>query len=121
VQAAVEGSGATAQVVDGPDRNRDTGSVSIREGASMHRLIILLAALGCSGCAAAWGGSYNVAFANSNAVSIEYDPAIVNVPALLRAAQAECERFGRDAVLDGSSRGNLGIIVNTYRCEPKAR
>lgn len=75
----------------------------------------------CTGCVALWGGSYNVAASNSNAVTIEFDPAVVNLPAALRAAQTECEKFGRDAVLSSTSRGNRGILVNTYRCEPKAQ
>jgi hypothetical protein len=72
-----------------------------------------------SGCVAAWGNSYNIALANSRSVVVEYDPAVVNLPAMLTAAQAECEKFEKDAVLDGTSKGNLGIKVNTYRCESR--
>lgn len=73
-----------------------------------------------SACVAAWGSSYNVALANSRSVVVEYDPAVVNLTAMLTAAQAECEKFDKDAVLDGTSNGNLGIKVNTYRCESRA-
>ena len=81
------------------------------------RALSLLALLICGGCVAAWGQSYNVALANSRSVVIEFDPAVVNTPAMLRAAQAECDKHGRDAVLDSVTRGNLGIMVNTYRYE----
>ena len=67
-----------------------------------------------------WGKSYNVALANSRSVVVEYDPAVINLPAMLGAAQAECDKFGKDAVLDSTSRGNLGILVNTYRCEVRS-
>lgn len=73
-----------------------------------------------SACVAAWGASYNVALANSRSVVVEYDPAVVNLTAMLTAAQAECEKFDKDAVLDSTSSGNLGIKVNTYRCETRA-
>jgi hypothetical protein len=64
----------------------------------------------------AWGRPFNIALANSRSVVIEYMPFNVSLPEVLRNAQAECSRFGRDAVLDRSSRGELGIAVNTYRC-----
>jgi hypothetical protein len=72
-----------------------------------------------SGCVAVWGQSYNVALANSRSVVIEYDPTVINLPAMLQAAQTECDQYNKDAVLDGTSRGNLGIMVNTYRCETR--
>ncbi len=70
-----------------------------------------------SGCVAKWGKSYNVAMANSRSVVIEYDPLVVNLPAMLQSAQAECSKYGKDAVLDSRDTGNWGIKVNTYRCE----
>jgi hypothetical protein len=82
-------------------------------------LVAISGAVLLSGCVAVWGESYNVALANSRSVVIEYDPAVINVPSMLNAAQAECNKFGKDAVLDGTSRGNLGILVNTYRCETR--
>ncbi len=71
------------------------------------------------GCVAIWGKSYNVALANSRSVVIEYDPAVVNLPALLSEAQGNCDKFGKDAVLHNVTTGNLGIKVNTYRCETR--
>lgn len=84
---------------------------------SMSVLLSLLPIAG--GCVAVWGESYNVALANSRSVVIEYDPAIVNLPAMLAEAQAKCDIFGKDAVLDSVSSSNLGIKVNTYRCEAR--
>lgn len=83
--------------------------------------VVLLAAvsLTLAGCVAKWGRSFNVALANSNTVVVEYDPVVVDMPALLRAAQAECEKFGKDAVSDYSGRGNLGIVVAYFRCEKR--
>lgn len=74
----------------------------------------------CAGCVAVWGQSYNVAMANSRSVVIEYDPVVVNMPSMLQAAQNECDKYGKDAVLDNTGSGNLGIRVNTYRCEARA-
>lgn len=70
-----------------------------------------------SSCVAVWGKSYNVALVNSRSVVIEYDPAVVNLPAMLAAAQEGCSRYGKDAMLDSVTEGNLKIRVNTYRCE----
>lgn len=84
------------------------------------RLLITLAALSAlTGCVAVWGQSYNVAMTNSRSVVVEYDPAVVNMPAMLKEAQDHCDRFGKDAVLHDESTGNLGIRVNTYRCESR--
>jgi len=80
---------------------------------------MLIIATSISGCVAVWGQSYNVALANSRSVVIEYDPAVINLPSMLQAAQTECDKFGKDAVLDGTSSGNLGILVNTFRCETR--
>ncbi|MEQ8300224.1 MAG: hypothetical protein RH945_06740 [Hyphomonas sp.] len=89
----------------------------------MKKLVLVsscaLLSAATSGCVAAWGSSYNVALANSRSVVVEYDPAVVNLTAMLTAAQAECEKFGKDAVLDSTANGNLGIKVNTYRCESR--
>lgn len=71
----------------------------------------------CTGCVAVWGKSYNVAMSNSRSVVIEYDRMVANMPAILNAAQAECDKYKKDAVLDSVSGGNMGIRVNTYRCE----
>lgn len=80
--------------------------------------IILLALVGATGCVAIWGRSYNVAEASSASVVVEYDPAVIDYPAMERAAQIECERHGKGAVLDSTGNGNyIGIRVNTYRCE----
>lgn len=69
------------------------------------------------GCVAVWGNSYNVAMANSRSVVIEYDPLLVNMSSVMNAAQTECSKFGKDAVLDSQTEGNTGVQVNTYRCE----
>lgn len=80
-------------------------------------LILFLGAL--TGCVAVWGKSYNVAMSNSRSVVIEYDRVVANMPAMLQAAQAECDKYKKDAVLDNVSTGNLSILVNTYRCETR--
>ena len=56
---------------------------------------------------------------NSRSVVIEYDPAVINLPAMLQSAQNKCGKYNKDAVLKGTSQGNLGILVNTYRCETR--
>ncbi len=71
------------------------------------------------GCIAVWGASYNIALSNSRSVVVEYDQAVINLSAMLQAVQSECNKYGKDAVLDGTSQGNLGILVNTYRCETR--
>jgi len=79
-------------------------------------ITIFLTVLTVQGCVAAWGDSYNVALVNSRSIVIEYDPAVVNLPKLLGVAQAHCDNYGDDALLDSVSSGNLGIKVNTYLC-----
>ena len=92
----------------------------IEEGNKrMKTPILILSTIALSGCVAVWGSSYNIAMSNSRSVVIEYDRVIANMPAMLNAAQAECNKYGKDAVLDNVSGGNLGIRVNTYRCETR--
>jgi hypothetical protein len=88
---------------------------------SMKLMLSVAITLTCSGCVAVWGDSYNVAASNSNSVTIEYDPAIVSMTKLLLAAQNECDKYDRDAVLINSTSGNIGILVNTYRCESRTK
>ena len=71
---------------------------------------------GLSGCVAAWGGPYNVALANESGITIEFDPAIINIPRISAVAQEHCAKVGKNALLDNQGDGNLGIRVNTYRC-----
>ena len=78
-----------------------------------------LAVLLLGGCVAVWGNSYNVAMANSRSVVIEYDPLLVNMSSVMNAAQTECSKFGKDAVLDSQTEGNTGVQVNTHRCETR--
>ena len=85
----------------------------------MKNTLILALSLILTGCVSVWGKSYNVAMANSRSVVIEYDPAVINLPAMLGDAQAACDKYGKDAVLLNVSNGNLGIKVNTYRCETR--
>lgn len=85
----------------------------------MKAILLSFTALALCGCVAAWGSSYNVAMANSRSVAIEYDPLVVNLPALMNAAQSECSKYGKDALLDSVSSSNYGIKVNTYRCETR--
>lgn len=86
----------------------------------MKRFFVMAAAtLLLPGCVAVWGNSYNVAMANSRSVVIEYDPLLVNMSNVMNAAQTECSKFGKDAVLDSQTEGNTGVQVNTYRCEAR--
>lgn len=85
----------------------------------LKNVLILILPLTLCGCIAVWGKSYNVALSNSRSVVIEYDPAVVNLPAMLNDAQQACSKYGKDAVLAKVSTSNLGIIVNNYRCEQR--
>jgi hypothetical protein len=84
-----------------------------------ENIYILLVACALSGCVMVWGKSYNIAMSNSRSVVVEYDPVVINLPEMLKAAQAECDKYKKDAVLDSVSEGNLKIKVNTYRCEKR--
>ncbi len=86
---------------------------------ALKAMSIFAVLISCTACVAAWGSSYNVAMANSRSVVIEYDRMVANVPAMLQAAQAECDKYKKDAVLDSVTGGNMGIRVNTYRCETR--
>ncbi|MUK32136.1 hypothetical protein GNP44_18885 [Aliivibrio fischeri] len=85
----------------------------------MKTLIILVSLFSLQGCVAVWGSSYNIAMANSRSVVVEYDPAVINLASMLNAVQTECDKYNKDAVLDSTSKSNLGILVNTYRCETR--
>mgnify|MGYP001231385262 CR=1 FL=1 len=86
----------------------------------MKQTILILSLIAVSGCVAVWGKSYNIAMSNSRSVVIEYDPVVINMPAMLQAAQAECDKYDKDAILDSVTNGNLKIKVNTYRCEVRS-
>lgn len=105
---------------------RSWGGVLSRRYRSRHRFVIrnwiakltvVGIALTPAGCVATWGKSYNVALRNERSIVIEYDPALVNLPTVLKVAQDHCGQYGRSAVLDSQTSGNLAIDVNTYRCE----
>lgn len=85
----------------------------------LKNLLIPILLIPMCGCIVVWGKSYNVALSNSRSVVIEYDPSVVNLPAMLNAAQRACGKYGKDAVLAKVSTSNLGIIVNNYRCEQR--
>lgn len=85
----------------------------------MKSLFVIVLSLSLAGCVAVWGNSYNVASSNSRSVTVEFDPLLVNMGAVMNAAQSECAKYGKDAVLDSSTEGNIGVTVNTYRCETR--
>lgn len=72
-----------------------------------------------AGCVAVWGNDYKVSFANSSAVTIEYDPASFPTARVNRAAQAECDKYQKDAVLDRTTPAFMGILTASYRCQPR--
>lgn len=86
---------------------------------NMKTLTLILSLILLSGCVAVWGKSYNVAMSNSRSVVIEYDRVVANTAAMLNAAQSECNKYGKDAVLNSVTGGNMGILVNMYRCETR--
>lgn len=85
----------------------------------MQKLCALFAALAVAGCAAVWGGSYNVVTKTPSSIVIEYDHALVMVSTLQKAAQEHCEGHGKNAVLSSSVRSAPGIIMQTYLCTPQ--
>jgi hypothetical protein len=53
-------------------------------------------------CAVAWGKPYNVEFASSSSITINYDPGLTSMGEVQNVAQAHCDKYGKDAIPQGS-------------------
>jgi hypothetical protein len=76
-----------------------------------------------TGCAAVWGLSYNVEFASSSPITINFDPGLTNMGEVQNIAQAHCDKFdkfGKDAVPQGGETGPWGLRNMSFRCEHRS-
>lgn len=80
------------------------------------RRIAVLGALALSGCAAVWGAPYKVDFSSPSSVTINTDPSLTNMGEVQRVAQAECQKYGRDAVPQTYADGPWGLREISFTC-----
>jgi hypothetical protein len=79
--------------------------------------IFLTAGLACSGCVALWQDDHKVEASTGLAVTIEYDPLLLASDHVNSAAQSECGKFQRVAVLDHVRKGLTWTKIADFRCE----
>ena len=77
----------------------------------MKQIILALVLMfGLSACAS------KVEFSNSRSVVIQYDPVLESSGSVLVKAQASCNLYGRDAVLNSREPAMWGLVSGHYRC-----
>jgi hypothetical protein len=79
--------------------------------------LIFTAGLACTGCIAIWQSDHKIEASTGEAVIIDYDPILLTSDRVSNAAQAECGRFQRVAVLDHIRSGRTWTKIAKYRCE----
>ena len=79
--------------------------------------LLLTAGLACSGCVALWQDDHKVEASTGSAVTIEYDPLLLASDRVASAAQSECNKFQRIAVLDHVRKGLTWTKIADFRCE----
>jgi hypothetical protein len=88
------------------------------ERVSIYVLLLTLLA----GCAAAWGGSYNIKEKSETGITIQYDTALNSSPMMQKMARTHCEKFNKATeVVSAKMPGLLlGIIEEKYACIEKS-
>jgi hypothetical protein len=61
-------------------------------------LLVLVFAVGVSGCTMSTGTPYRVQTASPSAITILTDPALRNIGQVRQVAQAHCAQYGKNAV-----------------------
>ncbi|WP_152548732.1 hypothetical protein [Kozakia baliensis] len=77
-------------------------------------LTLVTIAFSLSGCAAVWGGSYNIESQNSKKVVIDYDAGLTNSVRLQSVADNICEKYNKDAI--PQDEGGGGIRTISFAC-----
>ena len=73
----------------------------------MRYVVVVATLFLCSGCAA------------NRSVTFQFYPHVGDIEAFPRVAQAECEKYGMNAVFAANGSGDYGSSTKTYRCQPK--
>jgi hypothetical protein len=79
--------------------------------------LLLTAGLACSGCVALWQDDHKIEASTGLAVTIEYDPLLLASDRVASAAQSECGKSERVAVLDHVRKGLTWTKIADFRCE----
>jgi len=83
----------------------------------MHRAaVLLLIAVGLSGCVAVWGRAYNIESETSESVTIKYDRNFTTLKDVNKVAQANCAEIGKKAVERHATTSIWQITTVTYGC-----
>jgi hypothetical protein len=80
-------------------------------------LISMTVSFTLTGCVAVWGGSYNIDFADSDIVQVNYDSSVINYPHMLAQVASHCAVFGKGYVNDSTITNAWGITMAIYRCK----
>lgn len=82
-------------------------------GRPTTAFLLLILAAGCSGP----GGTVDIVSSTPASVTLEYTHSYsTELPAAVRIAEAECNRFRRHAALMTNTRVSLDRSVATFRC-----
>jgi hypothetical protein len=79
--------------------------------------LLLTTGLACSGCVALWQDDHKIEASTGLAVTIEYDPLLLTSDRVASAAQSECGKSERVAVLDHVRKGLTWTKIADFRCE----
>lgn len=84
----------------------------------LNRVAVLLAAgIACAGCVAIWQSDHRVTSSSEWAVSVDYDPLLTGPDNIARAADTECSKFQRRAILEQVRQGRTWTKIAHFRCE----
>jgi hypothetical protein len=86
-----------------------------------NAILIILACLTLSGCAAAWGSAYKVRFESSSSVTISYDPSLTTLGTLQNVAQQHCDKYHKDAAPQATSMNAWGLVDASFACKKRER
>jgi hypothetical protein len=79
-------------------------------------VISMAAAIALAGCVAVWGGAYEVESADAQAVIIKYDGHFTSADKIRGVAQANCSRYGEDAIPQRESTSVWGLTTAGFAC-----
>lgn len=69
-----------------------------------------------TGCVAAWGSSYDVAFQSPESLVIKYDGHFTSAKSIAQVAQTSCGDYGKHAVAEPETTSFWGITTAPFRC-----
>jgi hypothetical protein len=84
----------------------------------MKRLSFLFLFVFLTGCAATWGGSYNIVEKDKSSITIRYDTALVSANWVKKKANKHCGKYDKTAKLETSKMPGVmvGILEDRFLC-----